>query len=342
LKPEDRFLLICLRQHFSAEFVHAACGLANNTLLDWEQIAQTAEQHGISSLIFRNLTFCQNEGLDIPEKALQKLKLSVYKNTVVKERQTERLIRALSFLHERNLEVMLLKGAALDCCVYENADDILSGDVDIMIHTHQEDLPQEKLKEINIFLDDQGIEYEFFVHHDLDINRLLPIDFTSIWENAVQAEYHGFPVLLMSATDLLLSLCINSSRKRYFRLKSVCDISETIRTYQDISWKQLVVRARAFQCENIIFTALLVTSLTAGCDLPTEWEDYFRIHDFRKKMIKTAVNLLIKKISFSLYPFSGISITGRSMDWSLILPYMGYSGTQLVKKLSYAVRVHGN
>ena len=230
MKPEDRLLLICLRQNFTSGHVQAVCELANNIPVDWERIALTAEQHGVSTLIYRNLTLCQAEGLGIPEKALQKFRLSIYKNAVVKERQTERLIRALSFFHDRDLEVMLIKGAALDCYVYENADYVISGDIDIIIHARREDYSRETLNEINVFLHDQGIEFEFFVHHDLDITGLLPIDYKSIWEQAEQAEYHGYPVLLMSTTDLLLSLCINSNRKRYFRLKSLCDISETILT----------------------------------------------------------------------------------------------------------------
>ena len=146
LKPEDRLLLICLRQDFTAEHSQAVCTLASSQTLDWERIAQTAEQHGISSLIFRNLSLCQADGLEIPAEAFQKLKLSQYKNAVVKERQTERLIRALSFFHERNLEVMLIKGAALDCCVYKNADSVLSDDIDIIIHARREELDHGKNK----------------------------------------------------------------------------------------------------------------------------------------------------------------------------------------------------
>jgi hypothetical protein len=339
MRPEDRLLLLCLCQNFTAKHAQAVSDLAINMTMDWDRIARTAEQHGISSLIFRNLTICHVEGLDIPERAVQKFKLSIYKNAVVKERQTERLIRALSFFHGQDLEVMLIKGAALDLCVYKNSDYVLSDDIDIIIRARQEDYSQEYFRTIVVFLNKQGIEFEFFSHHDLDINGLLPIDFESIWEHAEHAEYHGYPVLLMSTTDLLISLCINSSRKRYFRLKSLCDISETILTKQDISWQQVAERARIFQCENIIFTALLVTSLTTECNLPKNWEEYFDIQPVRQKLIKETVNYLIKRISFYPYPFSGISILGRPMHLSLILPYIGYTGTQVMKKLSYAVRV---
>ena len=342
MKPEDRLLLICLRQNFTAGHVQAVCVLADSTPVDWERIALTSMQHGVSSLIFRNLTLCQAEGLDIPVEMVKKFKLSTYKNAIIKERQSERLIRALSFFHDRSLEVMLIKGAALDCCIYGNEDYVVSNDIDIIIHARREDFSKEKLEEIIIFFHNQGIEFEFFMHHDLDVNGLLPIDYESIWAHTEQAEYHGYPVLIMSATDLLLSLCINSSRKRYFRLKSLCDISETIQTKHDIPWEEVTKKARSFQCENIVFTALLVTSMTTGCKLPDGWEEHFDIHPFRQKLITTTVNYLIKRISFYPYPWTGISVTGRAMHMSLILPYLGYTRNQVAKKMAYAIRMHSN
>ena len=101
-------------------------------------------------------------------------------------------------------------------------------------------------------------------------------------------------------------------------------------------------RSHSFQCENIIYTALLVTSLTTGCSFQDEWDEYFEVHPFRQKLIKATINYLINCISFYPYPFTGISITGHPTHLSLILPYVGYTRTQVAKKLSYAVRVHGN
>jgi len=305
---------------------------------DWERIALTAEQHGVSGLIYRNLNLCQSSGLEIPDKAIQKLKLSNYKNAVIKERQKERLVRALSFFHDRGLEVMLIKGAALDLCVYENPDYVLSNDIDIMIRAKREDYSKDFYKEVKTFLHKQGIEFQFFSHHDMDINGLLPIDYESIWEHAERTEFYGFPILFLSPIDLILSLCINSNRKRYFRLKSLCDIHETIQIKRDIIWPQLGERAREFQCENIVFIALLVTLLTTGCNLPLNWDEYLDIHPIKRKILKTAINYLVERVSFYPYPFSGKSFAGRAIHFSLVLPYIGYKQDQIIKKISYVAR----
>jgi hypothetical protein len=104
----------------------------------------------------------------------------------------------------------------------------------------------------------------------------------------------------MSPIDMLLSLCINSNRKRYFRLKSLCDISESIQENPGISWQQVADRARAFQCENIVFIAVLVTSLTTRCNLPYCWEEYFEIQPLRRNLIYTTINFLNERISLPL------------------------------------------
>ena len=74
-------------------------------------------------------------------------------------------------------------------------------------------------------------------------------------------------LLLMSTEDMLLSLCINSGRKRFFRLRSLVDIAETVNRGPELDWPMLVDKARAYQCSHIACPALLVTQTALGCDL---------------------------------------------------------------------------
>jgi hypothetical protein len=139
---------------------------------------------------------------------------------------------------------------------------------------------------------------------------------------------------------LLLSLCINSNRKRYFRLKSLFDIQETLQVKRDLPWRELGERAHEFQCENIVFIALLVTLLTTGSNLPPNWDEYLNINPLKRKVILTAINYLVDRVSFYPYPFSGKSFEGRTIHFSLVLPYIGYKQHQIVKKIAYVARGH--
>ena len=71
----------------------------------------------------------------------------------------------------------------------------------------------------------------------------------------------------MAPEDLLISLCINSCRKRFFRLKHLFDIAETVRRL-DLDWDRLAANAREDRCEGIVYTALHVASETLGCRIP--------------------------------------------------------------------------
>lgn len=337
MKPEDRLILICLRQNFKAEHITAVAELAHSVHLNWDRIAITTKQHGVAGLIYRNLLQCQSYGLEIPEKANHRLRLLSYDYTIKKEKQKERLIRALGIFEDIGLEVMLIKGAALDICVYERSDYVLSEDIDIILHAKREDCTKEYRKKIADFFYGEGIEFDFYSHHDIDINNLISVDFESVWEQSTLAEYAGYPVRYMSPTDFVLSLCINCSRKRYFHLKSLCDISETLQAKPEISLQQLAERACAFQCENIVYTSLLVDSIVTKINLPTYWEDYFEIHPVRRKLINSTTFFMIKNISFYPYPYVSISIFGRPFHINLLLPYFVYTGKQLKKKFPYIV-----
>ena len=81
-------------------------------------------------------------------------------------------------------------------------------------------------------------------------------------------DFMGYAVYVMSPEDMLLTTCINSCRKRFFRLKSLCDIAESINKYRCLNWEKLIRDARAYQCNNIVYTALLITKMTLGSDVP--------------------------------------------------------------------------
>jgi len=82
-----------------------------------------------------------------------------------------------------------------------------------------------------------GIECDLPGHHDVDMNGVLPVRFDRIWEAARAVDFHGQEAFVMAPEDLLLSLCINSCRKRYFRLKHLFDIAETVHRL-DLDWNR--------------------------------------------------------------------------------------------------------
>src|SRR5262249_13391785 len=142
-------------------------------------------------------------------------------------------------------------------------------------------------------------------------------------------------VWLMGSEDLLISLCINSCRKRFFRLKSLCDIAETIRKHPALDWAVLAHKARRYGCQNIVYAALYVTAQTIGCDLPSGALNSLNISPIRAVSIRFCADFLLRHLSVASHGFGGNVVPGRKVDWLILLPYATYTPAQLARKASY-------
>ena len=336
MRPEDHFLFACTRQDFGDEYQRKALEISRRYTLDWEQVFSKAERHGIAGLLYINLCQSSDLGLGIPASIVDHYRLYTLRNAVRKEQQLQRLLHALEYLQERSIPALLIKGVVLELLVYEQSAFCTLNDIDLVLKVRREQLTKAALEELMNRLQG-GIEYDFYEHHDMTINGALPIDFERIWRDAAQIDLRGQPVWVMCPEDMLISLCINSCRKRFFRLKSLLDIAESIRKVENIHWDKLVAKARSYDCANIVYTALLVTSKTLGCDLPWGLLDAMQIHRVRKALINGIVSYGLRYGSLPVAPISGKSFFGKQIHVSLVLPYAAYRFYQIRHKILHEI-----
>ncbi len=333
MKPEDRLLFACTRQDFQEQYQQAVLDISRQHTLSWELVFSKAERHGVATLVYVNL--CQRSELafDIPEQLVKRYQMYTMQNTVQKEQRAQKLAEIIEYLNERDIEAMLIKGGVLDILVYEHPAFSTLSDIDLVLHRRREELSGPEIDRLMDELHGSGIEYDFYQHHDMTINGALPVDFDRIWRDAARIEYRGQPVWVMSAEDTLISLCINSCRKRYFRLKSLLDISETIRVMDKLRWDVIAEKARMYDCSSIVYTALLVADRTLGCDLPVGVLDQLRVSALRSVLINSLVSYALRYSSLPLDPISGTSVAGKQLHASLVLPYATYRLYQIRHKV---------
>ncbi len=333
MRPEDHILFACTRQDFTDEHKQAVLEISRKYLLSWEVIFSKAEQHGVAPLVYINL--CQGEGLglSIPESIVNRYRLFAMRNSVRKEQRVQRTLQALEYFNAQSVDVMLIKGGALDILVYDHAMLITSNDIDLVLKCRREELSPDQIQQIMNDLHQSGIEYDFYSHHDMTINGALPVDFERIWREATQIDYRGQPAWMMSPEDMLISVCINSCRKRYFRLKSLLDIAETLRKIDSIRWDVVVEKSRQYDCQNIVYTALLVSRETVGCELPIGALHSLGVNPVRAGLINSIVRFLIRYSSLPAAPNAGRSLLGKQVHASLVLPYASYRFYQIRHKL---------
>ncbi|HEX6864344.1 MAG TPA: nucleotidyltransferase family protein, partial [Thermoanaerobaculia bacterium] len=273
-----------------------------------EQVAAVAESHGVAPIVGANL------------KA-ENLQRAFFENVLIKAQETERLAQGIARLREAGYQVMLLKGTALDLLVYREPWVTVSKDADLLLRPEPGRRLSDGEREVRLSPYRSGIECDLLTHHDLDMNGVLPVRYDRIWAAARAVDFHGQEAFVMSPEDLLISLCVNSCRKRYFRLKHLFDIAETVQRIE-IDWDRLAARAREDRCEGIVYTALHVTAETLRCEVP----------DLGALAVPRLRRLLIRRL-VARWLRRG-SLDSRPSAW---LPYASYHPGQALRSFRFAL-----
>jgi hypothetical protein len=333
MRKEDQILFLSARRDFEQQHRQSVVELIEQDNIDWELLLSTAVEHGVAPLVYENLIHGDPLGIKLPADIAQRFKLVAVHNAIDKEKRAKKLAVALDYLNQHSLEAMLIKGAALDLFVYQRPYLTTSKDIDIILSRRRDEFSVDEMHALGTFMHGSGIEYDFYEHHDTNINGALPVDFDWIWRDAARIDFRGQPARVMCPEDMLISVCINSCRKRFFRLKSLMDIAETVKKLPDLDWQKLVVKARAYDCHPIVYTSLSLARRTLGCSLPEETLKSLGVGALRVRMIDWTVRFLLRETSLSTYPFSGLNLFGRQVNLALILPYMNYRSYQIWRKM---------
>ncbi|MSP12358.1 MAG: hypothetical protein EXR62_05305 [Chloroflexi bacterium] len=344
MQPEDQFLYLSTRQKLTAAHTAALIALSRAHDLQWQTIYAIAEEQGVAPLIHTHLASPQlGQALPIPQNVRDAFKTKYMRNVFVNRQMGAAMREALQLLQEKSIDVMIVKGEALNYLVYERPWYMETGDIDLVVRNRPDEIdPQILDKVLLIFLKfnlrntrfKRHIEVDYVLHHDFTMNGILPIDGARVWREATKVRLHEHEVFVMSPEDMLLAAVINSCRKRFFKLKSLCDIAEIIRKYPQLDWDKFATRARDYHCNNIALTALLLTDLTLGCELPENALNALQVHPVRSRVIRQLVGLLYRLSSLSRMAVrTKRTFWQRELSWSLLLTYATYSWRQVPAKI---------
>jgi Uncharacterised nucleotidyltransferase len=162
--------------------------ICSNYKVRWDIVFKTATQHQIAPLIYCNLLKCINTKVQVPQNIFTQFKLSCARNVIMHEHKSEKIMEVLAFAKSNDVDVMLIKGAALDILVYGQPWYTVSGDIDIIIrHRGREGIQSKDAAEIRATIKDillpiwpiVDCECDYFEHHDINLNGILPVNFQS-------------------------------------------------------------------------------------------------------------------------------------------------------------------
>ncbi|MEO1353657.1 MAG: nucleotidyltransferase family protein [Cyanobacteria bacterium J06635_15] len=335
---ENQLLWLCTRKDFSSTHRDKATAIIKQGEVDWDNIYDTALKHNVASIMFANLLKLREQGISLPKELIKKHIFNFSRHLNYRKNLLADIENILEYFNQKSVDILLAKGTALDLTVYRDSVQYTPGDIDLLLKNNQENVSaKEDEADIRFF---KGLNYypewERSEHHDLSINGLLPIDFNYVWKNAFPIEVgnNNLKTFVMCPEDMLLFTCINACRKRYFRLKSVCDIAEIIYFYPNLSWDKLVKDAKIYQCKNIVYTALLVTQNTVSCNIPKTIFEDLKINPIRAFLIRKLVNFLHDNFPLSELS-SSVENRLNKIDLTLLLVTVTYTSPQILKRAIY-------
>jgi hypothetical protein len=340
---EDTIVCLCARQNFEPIRQQRLIAICQNRTIKWNAVYAAAEQHGVTPLVYVNLRKSQREGTDIPEAALNIFKRSCIHNVLVKQDTAAVLEKVLALFSQKGIDVMLVKGAALNLAVYEQPWYTKSADIDLVIKARKGEIPEADHREIVDVLEGfnyryrrfkEHIEYDYYEHHDVTMNGILALNSERIWQESRRLRVNGQVVFVMAPEDMLIAAAVNSCRHRFSRLKFLCDVVAIIDKFPELNWDSLISKSREYKCNVIVYTALSVTQMTLGCPLPPGVLSDLKVNPVRATMIRCLANPLYRSMSLATWTWrSEGRLFGRGFSWPLVLVYATYRADQIGPKL---------
>ncbi len=331
MRPEDHFLFLAARQQLQPEHVRRMGELSAAPGFDWQGVFATAEYFKVAPLVYNHIAGLPDLAARVPAALIEQQRRETMLSALYTQERAKLLKMAMCYLHERGIDAIVFKGAAQELLVYDHPWYATAFDIDLILRPRKEALAPELVAEIGHAFHHKRIEFDFYDHHDMTINGMLPVDFEVVWRDARPVDCYGEPGLTLSPEDHLIALCINSCRKRFFRLKSLFDIHETILKFQELDWQRFCARARIFGCGNIVYAALLVTVRTLGTPLPGGVLPQLGVSAARKAAVRAGVNILLR-YGRLVAGSSSSMIFKRRVDPLLLLPYLTYTPKQILRK----------
>ncbi len=139
MRPEDQLLIACTRQDFRDIHQTAVVQLERDTAVNWHYVVATATRHNVAPIVYTNLVLCAHSSLAIPPGTLQQFEQLCYRNVALMSGVAVKLAEGLTYLRSQSIDVMLIKGVALEVLVYKQPWYTVH-DVDLVLRRRREDL----------------------------------------------------------------------------------------------------------------------------------------------------------------------------------------------------------
>jgi hypothetical protein len=258
--------------------------------VDWDAELRLADNHGTSSLLYRNLLLLADM---VPSSTLASLRQryegNIYKSLFL----TRELIRIVDCLDRLGIDAIPYKGVVMSEVYYGDMALRQSGDMDLFVRKRDVGRIKSALRDLEyttrLVIPDEVLEdyiaagYEWTFDSPAGPNLLelqwalqprfyaVDFDMDGLFERAVKVTVAGRPVKTPSPEDLLLVLSVHAAKHVWGRVIWLRDIAQILQR-ENLDWDRVQVRTGELGIERILRVTLLLANRFLGTAIPAAIE----------------------------------------------------------------------
>jgi hypothetical protein len=252
----------------------------------WDVLFRLADDHGVSSLLYRNLSLLPGV---VPAVELAILRreheTNIRKSLVI----AGEMMRILDCLDAAGIETIPYKGVATAEIYYGDMALRRSGDIDLFVRRRDALRAKNAVRKLayvpRVPIPDAAEEnyiasgYEYTFDCALGTNLLelkwalepryyaVDFDVDGLFDRAGYATVAGRRVRTPSPEDLLLVLSVHAAKHVWGRLIWLCDIAQILQ-WENLNWDEVQSQARELGVERILRITLLLANHFLGIQIP--------------------------------------------------------------------------
>jgi len=236
--------------------MHEACGEQRN----WREVIRQAELHGLAPILSERI---DESGADTPPEVRRQLKGLVLRHEQSNRIRTRALLEILEAFEARDIDVLVLKGAALAHLLYDRPGLRPMSDIDLLVARERLDDASHTLREMDYFeaktgdvladhhhlptmsRETDGLLVSVEIHHEaIAVDNIGSIRMDSLSEPSRGFAIEGTVAHTLGHGDMLRHLCRHALEPREtIKIGSALDILlYASRFAERIDWSRLGVR----------------------------------------------------------------------------------------------------
>jgi hypothetical protein len=248
--------------------------------IDWARVANLADRHRITPLLYRQLSRIAPEVLTQPalRQIAGRFHCIARRNLLL----AKELLLLLELFQKNQISVIPFKGPLLAVSVFGDLCGREFGDLDLLLRPadipsarrllqsrgYRPELKMDAVIEAAYVRSEHAFQYlrdednlVVELHWRLEDHYLkFPFDPAMLWSSARGEELFGNPVSTLSPEIMFLYLCMHGAKHYWERLEWIACLPAVIRRYADIKWPRVIELARSMGGLRILNLGLLLAN----------------------------------------------------------------------------------